>query len=71
MKNQSRPNGTTIRALRLANHLSNSELARRAGVSRQYMGRIQAGSRGASEVVIQNIARVFDVPPEAICQDAS
>jgi transcriptional regulator with XRE-family HTH domain len=61
MRTRPRPNGTTIEALRVAHHLSNSELARQVGVSRQYMGRIQEGERGASIKVLKKIADVFEV----------
>lgn len=61
MRTKPRPNGTTIEALRVARHLSNSELARRAGISRQYMGRIQDGKRGASLAVLKQIADALEV----------
>lgn len=66
MKPRVKPRAAVIEALRKANHLSTSELARRAGTSRQYMSRIQLGSRGASADVLERIAKALSVTPEMI-----
>lgn len=71
MKPDVRPRGATIDALRKANHLSTSELARRSSISRQYMSRIQLGSRGASEEVVKRIAEALNVRIEAIADDVA
>lgn len=75
MKPRVKPRAAVIEALRKANHLSTSELARRAGTSRQYMSRIQLGSRGASLDVVERIAKALSVTTEMIadpvvCADA-
>lgn len=61
-------NGKAVEALREARHLSNSELARRVGVTRQHMGRIQHGICGASDDTIRRTAKALGVEPEAIGQ---
>jgi transcriptional regulator with XRE-family HTH domain len=61
-----RENGAAIQALREAKHLTGSELARRAGVTRQHLGRIERGECGASASTIQSIADALGVPSEAI-----
>lgn len=66
MRTRQRPNGHTIEALRLARNLSNSELARRAKISRQYMSRIQDGKRGASPAVLKQIADALEVEVSVI-----
>ena len=38
--------GNTLRVLRIRKHLRQSDVARRAGVSRQLIGRVEAGSAG-------------------------
>jgi len=59
-------NGAAIQALREAKHMSASELARRAGVTRQHLGRIERGECGASDTVIQSTAAALQVPAAAI-----
>lgn len=66
MNHRSLPDGITIAVLREAQHLSTSELARRAGLSRQYMSRIQRGDRGASGDALTRIAKALGVPVASI-----
>lgn len=71
MRIRPRPNGSSIEQLRVAHHLTTAELARRVGISRQYMSRIQEGSRGASPSVIKKIADAFSVEVKVITEDHS
>lgn len=59
-------NSIAIKAWREARHLSGSELARRVGVTRQHLGRIERGECGASEDTLIGLAKALDVPIEAI-----
>jgi transcriptional regulator with XRE-family HTH domain len=69
MKPRVKPRAAVIGALKKANHLSTSELARRSGISRQYMSRIEAGLRGASPDVVNRIATALDVTPSMIADE--
>ena len=64
-----KPRAAVIGALRKANHLSTSELARRAGISRQYMSRIELGLRGASPDVVGRIATALEVTTPMIADE--
>lgn len=59
----------TIRRLRFeANEMSQLELARRVGVTRQTVNAIEGGKYSPSLEVAFRIARVFDQPLEAVFQ---
>ena len=64
-----KPSGIAIKAFRQSKHIGSRELARRAGVSHQFMVRIQQGTRGASEQTMAAISAALDVPVEAISYD--
>jgi transcriptional regulator with XRE-family HTH domain len=63
--------GAAIQALREAKHMSASELARRARVTRQHLGRIERGECGASDAVIDSIADGLQVPAAAISYEVA
>ena len=58
--------GGRVRALRLARSITQSELARRAGLSRQALGAIEAGLYMPSVTVALNLARELGEPVEAL-----
>lgn len=64
------PDGTKIEDWRWNRHLTVTELARKAGISRQYLNRIRNGHRGASLDVQTRIADALDVPVEKIQRNA-
>jgi transcriptional regulator with XRE-family HTH domain len=53
--------GARVRELRLAVHLSQEELAYRAGVHRTYLGGIERGERNPSLKNIEAIAKALKV----------
>jgi transcriptional regulator with XRE-family HTH domain len=59
-------NGHAIKALREAKHMTTSDLARKAGLTRQHVGRIQMGFRDASNRSIELLAAALEVEVEAI-----
>ena len=61
-----KPNGVAIKAFRESKHIGTRELARRVGISHQFMVRIQQGTRGASELTLFRIAKELDVSVGAI-----
>lgn len=63
--------GEKVEDLRWKKRLTASELARRAGISRQHLTRIRNLDRGASLDVQNRIADVLGVPVAEIQQDAS
>lgn len=64
------PDAVKIEDLRWAKHLTVTELAKRADISRQYLNRIRKGHRGASLEVQSRIAGALGAPIEEIQQDA-
>jgi transcriptional regulator with XRE-family HTH domain len=64
-----KPNGVAIRALRTANACGLRELARRTGLSRPYLSRLERGTRGATPETVRLIARALNVPPEALTSE--
>ncbi|WP_414629056.1 helix-turn-helix domain-containing protein [Streptomyces xanthochromogenes] len=64
-----KPNGVAIRALRTANRCGLRELARRTGLSRPYLSRLERGKRGASPDTVLLIAHALNVPPDAITRE--
>lgn len=61
--------GTKVEDLRWLKRLTASELARRAGISRQHLTRIRHNGRDASLKVQRAIADVLEVPIEEIQKD--
>ncbi|MGY6534729.1 MAG: short-chain fatty acyl-CoA regulator family protein [Pararhodobacter sp.] len=68
----SRPalSGTRIRALRTTRGLSQTELARLAGVSPSYLNLIEYNRRRAGKRVLQAIATALEVTPDRLAEDA-
>lgn len=60
------PNGTAIRAIRIAQKMSLCELARRAGITKPHLSRLERQLAGASPRFVQAIAAALQVPPTAI-----
>lgn len=63
-------NGDKIEDWRWTRRLSVPQLARKAGITRQHLGRVLKGECGASLDVQQRIADALDVPVEEIQQAA-
>lgn len=61
-----RLNAPAVDALCRSKRIGNSELARHIGKTRQFVGRLRRGERGASESTIRGIADALEVPCEAI-----
>jgi transcriptional regulator with XRE-family HTH domain len=61
-----RLNAPAVDALCRTKRIGNSELGRHIGKTRQFVGRLRRGQRGASEGTIQGIAEALDVSVEAI-----
>lgn len=61
-----RIDGSKVENLRWQKRLTASELARRAGISRQHLTRIRHKNRDASLRVQESIAAVLGVPVEEI-----
>jgi DNA-binding XRE family transcriptional regulator len=64
------PSGEKIEALRWERRLTVPELAKKAGITRQYCKRICKGERGASLDVQQSLADALGVTVEEIQKDA-
>lgn len=69
METRPRPNGSKIEDLRWARRLRTTELAARAGITRQTLNRIMRGTRGASLEVQKAIASALDVPVSDIQEE--
>ena len=54
--------GKRIQALRKKRNFSRQELAARAGVSREYIRKLEGGSYDPTVGTLQRIARAFGVP---------
>jgi DNA-binding XRE family transcriptional regulator len=67
---QGRQNGLAIRALRIKERLTVGELAEMVGLNEQSLRNIENGSRPASDIIINAIARTLSVPTGAITRDA-
>jgi putative molybdopterin biosynthesis protein len=63
--------GGKVRALRIARSITQAELARRAGLSRQALGAIEAGLYMPSVTVALNLARELGEPVETLFGDDS
>ena len=55
--------GVQVRRLRTEQRFSQEELARRAGLSRTAVARIERGERSPAAESIERIARALDVEP--------
>lgn len=60
------PNGTAIKAIRVARDLSIPELAARVGRDRTYLWRVERGEAGASAETLRRLAEALEVPVAAI-----
>ena len=65
-----RIDGSKVEALRWKKQLTASELARRAGISRQHLVRIRHAGNDASLKVQEQIADALGVPVKAIQRSA-
>lgn len=61
-----RLNAPAVDALCRSKRIGNSELGRHIGRTRQFVGRLRRGERGASKSTIVGIAEALEVPVEAI-----
>lgn len=59
-------NAPAVDTLCRVKRIDSSELARHIGKTRQFVGRLRRGERGASEGTIRGIAEALEVPVEAI-----
>jgi ribosome-binding protein aMBF1 (putative translation factor) len=59
--------GTNIRRARTAAGLSQSGLARRAGISDRYLSNVERGRRAVSIDFLVRVAYYLDVPLESLC----
>lgn len=60
------PNGTAIRAIRIAQNLSLCELSRRVGMDKAHLSRLERGLVSAGDHYVDAIATALQVPPTAI-----
>ncbi|MFE2346420.1 helix-turn-helix domain-containing protein [Kitasatospora cineracea] len=60
------PNGSAIKALRLACNVSLRELARKTGLHRSFLSRVERGLSGVSESNLRRIADSLNAPVAAI-----
>jgi transcriptional regulator with XRE-family HTH domain len=58
--------GQVIADLRARRKLSRPDVARRVGVTSNYLGMVEAGKRTLSVMTLKKLAEVFDVPDEFI-----
>jgi transcriptional regulator with XRE-family HTH domain len=58
--------GARIKRLREAQDLSRAELAERAGITREYVRRLEAGGQDPTLGVLQKIARALGVKLEEL-----
>lgn len=61
-----RPKGASLRAIRLEKRIGLRELARSAGKSHQFVGRLERGDATASEDTMRALADGVGEPLEAI-----
>lgn len=61
-----KPKGASLRALRESKHITRRGLARGAGVSHQFLGRLEADQATASPQTMQRLADGMGVPLVAI-----
>lgn len=61
-----KPKGASLRAIRLSQRIGLRELARTAGVSHQFLSRLEADRATASEETLRGAADGLGVPLEAI-----
>jgi transcriptional regulator with XRE-family HTH domain len=61
--------GERVRALREAAHLTQAELARRAGVAKSFISTVERGGQAASITSLDRIARALRAPLRALFDD--
>ena len=59
--------GATIRAVRAAQGLTGAEMAQELGISRPSYTQLEGGKRRLSVHILQQIARILDVPIGSLC----
>jgi transcriptional regulator with XRE-family HTH domain len=52
-----------IRTIRLTHHLTQSQVAERLGVTRDYISHIESGRKVPSLTIVDHMAQVFDYNP--------
>ena len=62
--------GNAIRGARLAQGLSQEELALKAEVDRTYLGRVERGDSVVAVLVLISIAKALGLSLERLCKDA-
>jgi transcriptional regulator with XRE-family HTH domain len=62
--------GNAIRDARLAQGLSQEELALKAEVDRTYLGRVERGDSVVAVLVLISIAKALGLSLERLCKDA-
>lgn len=63
---QQHPPWQQLTAARVLKNISISELARRAEMSRSYLGRLESGERWPSPLILHRLATALDVPLQMI-----
>jgi transcriptional regulator with XRE-family HTH domain len=59
-----------LRDLRLRAVMSQEELARRSGVARDTISKLETGKRGAYPSTVRKLAEVLEVEPQALIGEA-
>lgn len=63
--------GNAIRSARLAQDLSQEQLALKAEVDRTYLGRVERGDSVVAVLVLISIAKALGLSLERLCKDAN
>jgi transcriptional regulator with XRE-family HTH domain len=61
-----RAHGPAIREFRLCKGMSRNQVATHIGVTRQFLGRLERGQRGATRETLEKLAAAIGVPFDAI-----
>ena len=61
--------GKNVRAVRVANGLSQEEVAFRAGLKRSYLSDLERGTRNPTVRALGRIADALSVPPSRLLQE--
>jgi len=65
-----KPTGTAIRARRQALAMTQSQLAERASIKREYVSEIENGARNPTLIVLTKIAEALGCKPSELLDDA-
>lgn len=66
-----RLNTEKFRQSRTAKGLTQTELAKRAGIEQSHISYIERGMKGVSWEILEKVAKVLDVEPLELCFDAT